>query len=333
MSAGALRPIEWADGGVRLLDQRLLPAREQWLTCASVDAVAEAIRNMTVRGAPAIGITAAYGMALAAKRGEDLGAARRTLAATRPTAVNLFWALEQCARSPRQDAGGLLELARSLHDADVTTNRTLGALGARRLESGMGVVTHCNAGALATGGYGTALGVLFAAAEQGKQLHVYVEETRPRLQGARLTAWELARAGIPHTLVCDGMTASLMARGKIQAAVVGADRIAANGDTANKIGTYSLAVVARHHGVPFYVAAPKSTFDLALPDGRGIPIEERSPSEVFDWGGERTCPEATPVYNPAFDVTPAALIRALFTEAGEIESPTAAAVARVVGER
>jgi methylthioribose-1-phosphate isomerase len=345
MPPPALSPIEWqggaAHGALRILDQRLLPGREEWLTASTVEAVADAIRSMAVRGAPAIGLTGAYGMVLAAREAEALPdaealrrlrAARELLAATRPTAVNLFWGLGRCWQQVETDRGSepMLALARRLHAEDVEGNRRLAATGARRIESGMGVLTHCNAGALATGGVGTALGVIGAAHAQGKRIHVYVDETRPRLQGARLTAWELGRLGVPHTLICDNMSASLMAQGRIQFCVTGADRIAANGDTANKIGTYGVAVLAKHHGVPFHVAAPASTFDLSLPDGRQIPIEERDPAELTDWGTARICPETTPVWNPAFDVTPAALIRSIFTELGEIAPVDAASVRRVL---
>jgi methylthioribose-1-phosphate isomerase len=335
-----LRPVEWVDG-LRLIDQRLLPARLEWLACETVDDVARAIADMAVRGAPAIGITAAYGLALAAREAEGLSgeafrasvaAARQRLAATRPTAVNLAWALAECWAVV--EAGGrfdaVLAKARALHEADVEGNRRMAATGAARLESGMGVLTHCNAGALATGGVGTALGVLAHACADGKRLHVYVDETRPRLQGARLTAWELSRLGVPYTLICDNMAASLMAKGRIHACVVGADRIAANGDTANKIGTYSVAVNAAYHRLPFYVAAPRSTFDLSLADGSAIPIEERAADEVTTVNGERLCPEGAQVANPSFDVTPAGLITALFTDVGEVAPVTGEAIVKLV---
>jgi len=296
------------------------------MSCKTIEEVAGAIREMVVRGAPAIGITAAYGMVVAAQDGErrhlagaarraHLESARRTLAATRPTAVNLFWVLEQCRARCEEDFSleQLLQWARQIHDADVEGNRRMGVIGADRLGHGMGVLTHCNAGALATGGVGTAIGVLMTAHRQGKNIHVYVDETRPRLQGARLTAWELSREGIPYTLICDGMAASLMSRGRIQACIVGADRIAANGDVANKVGTYGVAVSAHYHRIPFYVAAPVSTFDLQTPGGDQIPIEERATSEVTQWGTERVSPEGAVVYNPAFDVTPNRLVAAIFT--------------------
>lgn len=336
-----LRPVEW-EGGLRLIDQRLLPGELRWVRCETVDDAARAISDMTVRGAPAIGVAAAYAMVLAAREGAGLAheafvtrlrRARAQLAATRPTAVNLHWALAECWAVVEQ--GGrfeeLLAAAKALHEADVEGNRRMARTGAARLESGMGVLTHCNAGALATGGVGTALGVLAQAWADGKRIHVFVDETRPRLQGARLTAWELSRLGVPYTLICDNMAASFMAKGRIQACVTGADRIAANGDAANKIGTYSVAVNAHYHRVPFYVAAPRSTFDLSLADGGGIPIEERSADEVTTVNGERLCPADAKVANPSFDVTPATLIAALFTERGEIAPVTKEAVARVLG--
>ncbi len=343
-----LKAIEWrgdVDGALRLLDQRRLPAEEAWIELRTVDEVATAIREMAVRGAPAIGIAAAYGVVLAAKeassRGYPAHAVREAvldgcdrLARTRPTAVNLFWALERCRKLARQgvaEAEPYLELARSIHDDDACGNRRIGELGERLILDGANVLTHCNAGALATGGWGTALAPIFVAHEQGKRIHVWVDETRPRLQGARLTAWELSKVGVPHTLICDGMAASLMARGKIDLCLTGADRIAANGDVANKIGTYSVAVSAAHHGIPFYVAAPASTFDRRCPDGASIVIEERSATEVTDWAGQRTCPATSRVYNPAFDVTPAKLIRSILTERGEISPVEAGAISRVLG--
>ncbi len=363
MDEATLSPLCWhgdAETGVlRLLDQRALPREERWIECRTAQEVATAIQDMIVRGAPAIGLAGAYGMVLAARgpaappapspragaRRSGTGAvpgpapstglsrARDLLATARPTAVNLVWAVDKLASAAREDPSParLLSLARALHEDDIAGNRRMAALGAARIESGMGVLTHCNAGALATGGIGTALGVLWEAHRQGKRIHVYADETRPRLQGARLTAWELSRRGIPHTLVCDGAAASLMARGRIQLVVTGADRIAANGDAANKIGTYSVAVNARFHAIPFHVAAPAATFDLALPDGRGIPIEERSEEEVTAWGGERTCPAQTHATNPAFDVTPAALIRSIFTDRGEVDPVGREAIARVLG--
>ncbi|MFZ5470528.1 MAG: S-methyl-5-thioribose-1-phosphate isomerase [Myxococcota bacterium] len=350
MRAKDLKAMEWVgdarEGRLRLLDQRLLPQTEKWLELASAEEVARSIRDMVVRGAPAIGITAAYGMVLAAqqatRRGYPSHAAQEAvldaadaLARTRPTAVNLFWALDRCRAAARKDGAEpdhLLALARRLHDEDAQGNRRIGELGAAHLEDGMSVLTHCNAGALATGGYGTALAPLFTAHERGVRLHVYVDETRPRLQGARLTAWELSQVGVPFTLICDNMAASLMARGKIQLCLTGADRIAANGDTANKIGTYSVAVNAAHHRIPFHVAAPASTFDLSTADGTGIAIEERAGDEVTQWGAERTCPVGARVFNPAFDVTPAGLIRSIITERGEISPVTAQEIIRALAE-
>jgi methylthioribose-1-phosphate isomerase len=349
LSARDLRSLEFKgdarDGVLRLLDQAKLPEREEWLELRTAVAAAQAIREMVVRGAPAIGITAAYAMVLAAAEADRAGAgesarrahlerSREMLAATRPTAVNLFWALRACERQISTDASAdaLLRLARQIHADDLAGNERIGQLGLphlQRLPPGAGVLTHCNAGAIATGGLGTALAPIFLAHERGLPIHVYVDETRPRLQGARLTAWELSRVGVPFTLICDGMAASLMAKGKIHLAITGADRIAANGDTANKIGTYSVAVNAAHHRVPFLVAAPSSTFDLSLPDGSAIPIEERSRTEITDWGDTSICPPGTPVYNPAFDVTPASLIRAILTDRGEI-SPVSEATVRSV---
>jgi len=347
-----IRSLAWQGdalrGVLRLLDQRRIPEAETWLTLHTVSELALGIEEMAVRGAPAIGLAAAYGMVLAAQEAaalpeararELLQASRECLAATRPTAVNLFWALERCRLQAEQDASpeAMLACARRLHEEDIAGNRRMAAQGAAYLEDGMGVLTHCNAGPLATGGVGTALGVICHAHQQGKRLHVFVDETRPRLQGARLTAWELSRAGVPHTLICDNMAAPLMARGKIQFAITGADRIAANGDTANKIGTYSVAVNAAYHRVTFCVAAPLSTLDPSLKDGTAIPIEERNPDEVTRWGEGRTCLPETHVYNPAFDVTPHSLIRALFTDAGEVNPVNAEGISRLLlsvkGER
>jgi len=345
MNVPEFRPLEWqgdADGGVlRMLDQRRIPEAEEWLTLRTVPEVARAIRDMAVRGAPAIGLAAAYGMVLSAQEAarlpfaQALAALERDhalLATTRPTAVNLFWALEACRRQFTQDPSprALLERALALHEEDNAGCRRIAELSAERISDGMGILTHCNAGPIATGGVGTALAPLFLAHRQGKRIHVFVDETRPRLQGARLTAWELARAGVPHTLICDNMAASLMARGRIQMCITGADRIAANGDTANKIGTYSVAVNAAFHRIPFYVAAPLSTIDASLADGGAIPIEERDTSEVTAWGPGRTCPPGTDVYNPAFDVTPHPLIRALFTNLGVVEPVGTEAMARLL---
>jgi methylthioribose-1-phosphate isomerase len=349
MSSSDFRPIEWSgdarSGTLRLLDQRLLPQAEVWLNYTGVEEVADAIRSMVVRGAPAIGITAAYGMVLAAINGEKRGlkptalkqhlaSAHSVLAATRPTAANLFWALQRCSNciEDSPSAEMLLVLARSIHEDEVAANRRIGQFGAVRVQPGAGVLTHCNAGALATGGVGTAFAVLSEAHAQGKNIHVYVDETRPRLQGARLTAWELSRLKIPYTIICDGAAASLMAKRKIQLCVTGADRIARNGDTANKIGTYSVAVSAQHHQIPFYVAAPRSTFDVSIRDGADIPIEERAQSELINWGEEQVCPQGAAVYNPAFDVTPAPLIRGIFTEMGEISPVTEERICATLGK-
>src|SRR4051812_18469234 len=296
-----VRPLRFEDGALLVLDQRALPAEESWLRCSTVEDVAEAIRSMAVRGAPAIGLAAAYGLAV---RGDvPFEEAASLLLATRPTAANLSWAIERA----READGDLLGFARSLEAEQLEADRSLAALGAERMGEGERVLTHCNTGALATGGYGTAGGVIRTAWERGRLEHVWVDETRPLLQGARLTAWELDRLGIPFRVVADSAAASLMAQGLVDRVVVGADRIAANGDVANKVGTYPLAVLAERHGVPFHVAAPLSTIDPETPTGAGFPIEERDPSEVA---------ERVPAFNPAFDVTPAALVSSIFTEAG-----------------
>ena len=325
----SMTPIAWSDGHLRLLDQTRLPQEEIWLALTDHRQVAEAIRSMRVRGAPAIGVAAAYGLALAAAAGSrsdrdellaELRAAAGELAATRPTAVNLSWALErvltaaQAAPDAEAVRGVALAEAQRIQREDVEANRRLGRLGAELVPDGATVLTHCNTGALATAGYGTALGVVRAAVERGKRLRVVATETRPQLQGARLTAWELAREGIECTLIVDSAAGALMRRGAIDLVIVGADRIAANGDVANKIGTYPLALLAREHGLPFYVAAPTSSIDLSLPTGDDIPIEERSPEEVTAWGGHRIAPEGVTVENPAFDVTPHRLIAAIITE-------------------
>jgi methylthioribose-1-phosphate isomerase len=293
---------------VVLLDQRKLPDEEVEVACRSAAEVAEAIRAMVVRGAPAIGVAAAYGMVLAALSGEDLAEAERALAASRPTAVNLPWALERMRGEPTP------RRARALHEEEVGRCRQMAAHAAALFGPGTRALTHCNAGGLATGGYGSAVGALRAAWERGLLERVLVDETRPLLQGARLTAWELEALGIPHAVIVDSAAGSLMARGEVDLVVTGADRIAANGDTANKIGTYSLAVLAAHHGIPLYVVAPTSTIDLATPDGSGIPIEERDPAEVSG---------RFPARNPAFDVTPAALVAAIVTEHGIRRPPYA----------
>jgi methylthioribose-1-phosphate isomerase len=311
------RIIRLEDDAVVLLDQRRLPAEEAELVCRSSAEVAEAIRTLAVRGAPAIGIAAAYGYALAARCGEDLEAAVAVLAAARPTAVNAAWALEEMQRW----CGGPAERARQIHAEEVERCRAMSAHAAALLQPGTRALTHCNAGGLATGGYGTAVGALRTAWEGGLLEHVLVDETRPLLQGARLTAWELEEAGIPHAVIADSAAGSMMARGEVDVVVTGADRIAANGDTANKIGTYSLAVLAAHHEIPFYVVAPSSTVDLATVSGDAIPIEERSGDEVTTRFAAR---------NPAFDVTPAGLIAAIVTEAGVHRAPYSASLAGLV---
>jgi methylthioribose-1-phosphate isomerase len=309
------RIIRLEDEAVVLLDQRRLPDEEVELACRSAAEVAEAIRTLAVRGAPAIGVAAAYGLALAARNGEDLDAADRVLRESRPTAVNLAWALDELRDDPTPEG------ARALHADEVERCRRMAAHAADLLERGTRALTHCNAGGLATGGYGTAVGALQAAWERRLLAHVFVDETRPLLQGARLTAWELSRAGIPNTVIVDSAAASLMAAGEVDAVLTGADRIAANGDTANKIGTYSLAVLARHHGIPFYVVAPTSTVDQATPSGAGIPNEDRAGDEVTSAFAAR---------NPAFDVTPAVLISAIVTEQGVHRAPYAESLPRPV---
>ena len=311
------RIIRLEDDAVVLLDQRRLPDEDVDLVCRSSAEVAEAIRTLAVRGAPAIGIAAAYGYALAARSGEDLDAAVSTLAGSRPTAVNLAWALEEMRRWDGDPA----ERARQIHAEEVERCREMSVHAAALLEPGTRALTHCNAGGLATGGYGTAVGALRAAWERGLLEHVLVDETRPLLQGARLTAWELEEAGIPHFVIADSAAGLMMARGEVDVIVTGADRIAANGDTANKIGTYSLAVLAAHHGIPLYIVAPSSTVDLATATGAGIPIEERAADEVTARFAAR---------NPAFDVTPAGLIAAIVTEAGVHRAPYASSLAGLV---
>ena len=318
---GPLRPVLYDDGRdlVRLLDQRRLPAEEAWLELASADAVSEAIKSLAVRGAPAIGVAAAYAVALEARRGAGPAQLHRVAAMlqkARPTAVNLAWAVKRISLKLEAGAEALLEEAHAIRDEDEAACRRIGALGAPLLPPGATVLTHCNAGALATAGYGTALGVIRAAREAGNPVKVLAGETRPFFQGARLTAWELHRDGIPVTILTDGMAGWLMQRGEIQCVVVGADRIAASGDVANKIGTYGLAVLAAHHQLPFYVAAPWSTVDLDTPRGSDIPIEERPSDEVVQIGAQRIAPEGVTARYPAFDVTPAALVTAIVTERG-----------------
>jgi methylthioribose-1-phosphate isomerase len=344
----SLIAIEWLeDGRVRLIDQTRLPHEESYLETSDYRDLAQAIRQMKVRGAPLIGITAAYALALASRQaladGEEaflsrLREAAAELRATRPTAVNLSWALDRMLRvaegatSPREAMKAMEREARRIHEEDIAANRRIGANGSSLLKSGASILTHCNTGSLATGGYGTALGVARAAWQQGSLERVYVTETRPLLQGARLTAWELQREGIPFTLVVDSAAGSLLRRGRVQAVVVGADRIAANGDVANKIGTYALAVLARQNGVPFYVAAPTSTIDLNTPGGDEIPIEERSPDEVTTLAGAATTAAGATVANPAFDVTPAEFVSAIITENGVARPPYQASLAGLVRE-
>jgi methylthioribose-1-phosphate isomerase len=326
MTREPLRPVLYDEARdvVRLLDQKRLPAEESWVELGTADQVAAAIRDLTVRGAPAIGVAAAYGVAVEARRGADvprLRAAAETLVRARPTAVNLAWAVSRISRRIGLGAAEILAEAHAIRDEDEAACRRIGALGAPLIPPKARVLTHCNAGALATAGYGTALGVVRAAVEAGNPISVFADETRPFLQGARLTAWELHRDGIPVTLLTDGMAGWLMQRGEIACVVVGADRIAANGDVANKIGTYALAVLAAHHALPFYVAAPWSTVDLATPRGGAIPIEERESEEVVTIAGQRIAPVGVRARYPAFDVTPAALVSAIVTERGVVRAP------------
>jgi methylthioribose-1-phosphate isomerase len=323
-----MSPLLWEGGTLHLLDQRLLPTEEVWLAYDDYREVARAIVEMVVRGAPAIGCTAAYGVAIGAKQGAPFDEVVKVLASTRPTAVNLFWALDRMKRVTPRTPEALEREAIAIQEEDIAACIAMGEAGASLLPEGT-VLTHCNAGALATGGYGTALGVIRSAFATGKPLKVYADETRPFLQGARLTAWELQQSDIPVTVITDNMAGYLMSRGEIQSVIVGADRIARNGDTANKIGTYAVALLAREHGIPFFVAAPRSTIDPSIPDGSHIPIEERTPREVTHVGERRLVPEAVPVRNPAFDVTPAKLITAIITEAGVLRAPYGDAIPRL----
>ncbi len=334
----AIETLRWRDGRLELIDQRVLPARFEYLACASAAGVADAIRSMVVRGAPAIGCAAAYGVALEALALQRAGAADfeagmnrafDLLAASRPTAVNLFWALQRmrslCSakqhRSAQELAACLLAQAHEIAAEDVRINRAMGAHGAALLPDGARVLTHCNAGALATAGHGTALGVIRSAVAAGKRISVIADETRPFLQGARLTAWEMVQENIPVTLITDNMAGHLMSHGEIDAVVVGTDRVAANGDVANKIGTYMVAVLARRHAIPFYVACPLSTIDLSIADGTLIPIEERAGAEVTGFRDCQWAAAGVSVRNPAFDVTPAELVSALITEQGVVMQP------------
>jgi len=333
-----IRTIEWRTNHVRILDQTRLPLEEVYLDIYDYRELARAIKQLRIRGAPAIGIAGAFGVCLGAmelavlERDEFVRKIYQVidhLAATRPTAVNLFWALDRMKKiiisnidaHPKQIIERLIDEANCILEEDRETCQRMGLYGAELLADGDTVLTHCNAGALATGGIGTALGVIYTAVSQGKRIKVYADETRPLLQGARLTAWELNRFGIHVTLICDNMAAWVMQQGKIQAILVGADRIAANGDVANKIGTYNLAVLAKHHGIPFYVIAPTSTFDLSLPSGAAIPIEQRDGTEVSELLGRRIAPESIAIYNPAFDVTPNSLIDAIVCENGIYRAP------------
>ncbi len=317
MPGGNVETLRWKGDRLELLDQRRLPGETVYVTCRTAAETAEAIRDMVVRGAPAIGCAAAFGIALDAKRGSNLGEAEMRLAASRPTAVNLFWALERIRGAKDPEAEAL-----AIYEEDLAACRAMGAHGAELIPDRARIMTHCNAGALATAGHGTALGVIRSARDQGKAISVIANETRPYLQGARLTAWEMVQEKIPVTLISDNMAGHLMSRGEVDLVIVGADRIAANGDAANKIGTYTLAVLAKRHGLPFYVAAPLSTFDPAIGDGSQIPIEERPADEVTGYRDLRWAPEGVKVRNPAFDVTPAELIAALITERGVIENPS-----------
>jgi methylthioribose-1-phosphate isomerase len=337
-----LPTIEWKDDLVVMIDQRKLPASEVYVTCKTANDVAKAIKTMVIRGAPAIGVAAAMGIAVGMIRSRATGTKQFTtefqktcdlMAGTRPTAVNLFWAIERMKKAfaaAAQDGQSVDEIkrrlvaeARAIHDEDLQSCKTMGAHGAGLVPESARILTHCNAGALATAGYGTALGVIRAAAEQGKTIAVLADETRPFLQGARLTAWELVRDGINTTVITDNMAGAMMRLGHVDLVVVGADRIAANGDVANKIGTYSVAVLAHEHGIPFYVAAPLSTVDLHTPDGSRIPIEERNDREVTHVGATRLTPDGAHIRNPAFDVTPAKYVTAIITERGIARAPFA----------
>jgi methylthioribose-1-phosphate isomerase len=343
-----IQTLEWTEHGVRFIDQTKLPTEETYVTCKTYEQVADAIRTMVVRGAPAIGVAAAMGIALGAKnsKAETVGELKRDLdhmcdvmGQTRPTAVNLFWAIRRMQekferlriRPIVQIKQELVEEAQRMHAEDIAANQAMGRHGATLMPSEGGVLTHCNAGALATAGYGTALGVIRAAVEQGKKIHVYADETRPFLQGSRLTAWELMKDGIPTTVISDNMAGAMMKQGKIGAVVVGADRIAANGDVANKIGTYTVAVLAKENGIPFYVAAPLSTVDLDCPDGSKIPIEQRNPKEVTHIAGKQMTPEGVSIENPAFDVTPAKYVAAIITERGIARTPYSESLGKLAG--
>jgi len=344
-----IQTLEWTDHGVRFIDQTKLPTEETYITCKTYQEVADVIRNMVVRGAPAIGVAAGMGIAVGVKnsKAETVADLKRefdqicdVIGKTRPTAVNLFWAIRRMqhkfetlrVRPAAQIKQALVEEAQRMHAEDIAINQAMGRHGAALMPANGGVLTHCNAGALATAGYGTALGVIRAAVEAGKKIHVYADETRPFLQGSRLTAWELVKDGIPTTVISDNMSGAMMLQGKIGAVIVGADRIAANGDVANKIGTYTVAVLAKEHGIPFYVAAPISTVDLETPDGSKIPIEQRNPAEVTHMAGKAVTPPGVQIENPAFDVTPAKYVTAIVTERGIARAPFEQSLARLVGE-
>ena len=344
-----IQTLEWTESGVRFIDQTKLPTEETYVNCKTYTQVADVIRNMVVRGAPAIGVSAAMGIALGVKnsKAENGGDLKHefdqicdVIGKTRPTAVNLFWAIKRMqdkfemlrVRPLAQIKQALVEEAQRMHAEDIAANKAMGRHGATLMPESGGVLTHCNAGALATCGYGTALGVIRAAVEQGKNIHVYADETRPFLQGSRLTAWELMKDGIPTTVISDNMAGAMMKQGKINAIVVGADRIAANGDVANKIGTYSVAVLAKEHGIPFYVAAPLSTVDFETADGSGIPIEQRDGKEVTHIAGRQMVPDGVEVENPAFDVTPAKYVTAIVTERGIARAPYGESLRRLAPE-
>jgi len=328
-----IRAVQWQGHSLKLLDQRLLPREERWIECHDATQITQAIKDLAVRGAPAIGIAAAWGVALTAKQGGSLDSALAQLRAARPTAVNLMWALDRMKAciATGADAAALEREAQAIQDEDLAANRHMGNLGASLIAPNSGVLTHCNTGSLATAGFGTALGVIRAGVASGKIEQVFAGETRPWQQGARLTMWELVRDGIPAKLIADSAAAHLMYSGAVQWVIVGADRIAANGDTANKIGTYQLAITARHHGVKFMVVAPSSTVDMATATGEAIEIELRDPAELLATGGQRTVVDGAEAWNPVFDVTPAELIDAIVTERGVIERPSAAAMQVMFG--
>jgi len=344
-----IQTLEWTKSGVVFIDQTKLPTEEVYVTCTTHQQVADVIRNMVVRGAPAIGVAAAMGIALGVKNStaenaadlkKDFDRICEIIRQTRPTAVNLFWAIRRMtekfeslrSRPIAQIRQALIDEARRMHAEDIAANQAMGRHGAALMPSSGGVLTHCNAGALATAGYGTALGVIRAAVEQGKKIQVYADETRPFLQGSRLTAWELMKDGIPTTVISDNMAGAMMQQGKIGAIVVGADRIPANGDVANKIGTYTVAVLAKEHGIPFYVAAPISTVDLDTPDGSRIPIEQRNAREVTHIAGKQMVPDGVQIENPAFDVTPAKYVAAIITERGIARAPYTESLRQLAGQ-